>query len=107
MSTDPCAPRNLVRKRIIYRNCNPFALKFVQAVGMIAMFLLIPMGFAVIVGLLPVWYLVTLMSTMIISISIYAVLWFKMLDKMKNSPHDRKFVNKMLTRGVSGDDQPK
>jgi len=63
---------------------------------MLPMIFLIPIGFAVIVGVLPIWALITAMVMMMSGMAIYVTLWFKMLNKMKESPQDRKFVNKMI-----------
>lgn len=95
MISNPFHPRYRARKRIIYRNGNPVALKLAQSAGLLGMLALFPVGFGTILGLLPLWALAMTMTTMIVSIAVYAVLWFSMLDKMKNSTRDRKFVRKM------------
>jgi hypothetical protein len=48
MLTDPCAPRNLVRKRIIRRNVNYPSMKSFYVLGTLAGLALLPVTFAMV-----------------------------------------------------------
>ena len=96
MLTDPCAPRNLVRKRIIRRNVNYPLMKSFHVFGTLAGLALLPVMFMVFAGMVSPWMPALPMFIMLLSVTLYAYYWFKMVDHMKISPRDRKFVNKML-----------
>lgn len=96
MLPDYCTPRRLVRKRIIYRNVNPWILKGTHILGGLTMLLLFPVGFMAIADFIPFWTFPATMTAMILFASLYTIFWFKMINSMKNSTRDKKFVNKML-----------
>lgn len=96
MSTDPFAPRNLVRKRIIRRNTNFTLMKTFQALQLICMLAMFPLFFAAIMGVITMWSVAGAMFMMMASLGMYCYYWFKMIDNVSNNPRDRKFLRKML-----------
>jgi hypothetical protein len=96
MLTDPFAPRNLVRKRIIRRNVNYPSMKSFYVFGTLAGLALLPVTFMVFAGMVSPWMPALPMFIMLASVAMYTHYWFKMIDHMKTSTRDRKFVNKML-----------
>lgn len=96
MSTDPFAPRNLVRRRIIRRNAHYTLMKGFHVFGTLAGISLFPLFFATVLGFVGVWSIAGAMTIMIASTAMYAYYWFKMLDNMKSNQRDQKFVRKML-----------
>lgn len=96
MSTNPFAPRNLVRKRIIRRNVNYSLMKSFHVTGTLAGIALFPLFLVYALGFVSVWSIAIAMFIMIASLAMYSYYWFQMLDNMKHNARDRKFHNKML-----------
>jgi fatty acid desaturase len=96
MLPDLTTSRNLVRKRIIRRNVNyPLMMSFyvLSTLAGLAMF---PTLVAIFMGVFSPWLLAVPMSMMLASVTMCTHYWFKMIDHMKTSTRDCKFVNKML-----------
>lgn len=87
--------RILVRKRIIARNIPMWQLRTVLGLQQIVMFGTGGIVFLMMLGYVSVWWFAVGMFLILALTSLYARLWFKMLNNMRNSK-DRIFVKKMI-----------